>query len=80
MRLPSKGTVLITVANPDKSDILRAAKDFDKMRLRIIATEGTHQFLKEHGIKSELVLKMHEGRPNILDTIKNALNQKDAKD
>jgi carbamoyl-phosphate synthase large subunit len=71
LRLPSKGTVLITVANQDKPDILRAAKDFNKMRFRIIATEGTHQLLKEHGIKSELVLKMHEGRPNILDAIKN---------
>jgi carbamoyl-phosphate synthase large subunit len=35
------------------------------------ATNGTHQFLAEHGIESEKILKLHEGRPNIVDGIKN---------
>jgi carbamoyl-phosphate synthase large subunit len=39
--------------------------------MKILATEGTHQFLAENGITSELVKKLTEGRPNILDKIMN---------
>ncbi len=39
--------------------------------LKIIATEGTHLFLKQNGVESEKILKLHEGRPNILDAITN---------
>jgi carbamoyl-phosphate synthase large subunit len=71
LRLPSEGTVLITVADPDKKDIVRTAKEFEKLGFKIRTTEGTHRLLEENGVKSELVLKMHEGRPNIMDSIKN---------
>ena len=71
MRLPSEGTVLITVADPDKKDIIKAAKEFQKLGFKIKTTEGTHRLLSQNSVKSEMVLKMHEGRPNIMDCIKN---------
>jgi carbamoyl-phosphate synthase large subunit len=71
MRLPSEGTVLITVADLDKKDIVKTAQEFHKLGFKIKATEGTHRLLSQNGVKSELVLKMHEGRPNIMDCIKN---------
>jgi len=69
--LPSEGTVLITVEEKDKGGILEAARAFKKIGFKIRASEGTHNFLKENGIDSEKILKMHEGRPNIVDAIKN---------
>jgi len=69
--LPSDGTVLITVAEPDRPAALEVAKEFDRLGFKIKATEGTHGFLSEHGIASEPIQKMHEGRPNIVDGIKN---------
>jgi carbamoyl-phosphate synthase large subunit len=68
---PSEGTVLITVSDKDKHAALEVATRFDKLGFKIKATEGTHGFLAEHGIHSEPIRKMHEGRPNIVDGIKN---------
>jgi carbamoyl-phosphate synthase large subunit len=69
--LPSEGTVLITVSEKDRPAVLEVAKEFDQLGFKIKATNGTHRFLAEHGIASEHILKMHEGRPNIVDGIKN---------
>jgi len=69
--LPSEGTVLITVSKNDRPAVLEVAKEFDSLGFKIKATNGTHRFLAEHGIESEHILKMHEGRPNIVDGIKN---------
>ncbi len=69
--LPLKGTVLITVAEPDKKYIVETAKTFEDMSFKILATEGTHKFLTENGIKSQQILKVYEGRPNIVDAVKN---------
>jgi carbamoyl-phosphate synthase large subunit len=70
-RLPTEGTVLITVLDKDRSAIPEIARGFKKLGFKIKATEGTHKFLEEHGIESEHILKLHEGRPNIVDAIKN---------
>jgi carbamoyl-phosphate synthase large subunit len=70
-RLPSEGTVLITVAERDRAGILETAREFEKLGFKIKATIGTHKFLADHGLVSEPILKMHEGRPNIVDGIKN---------
>jgi carbamoyl-phosphate synthase large subunit len=70
-RLPEEGTVLMTVARRDRQGILMAAADFKRLGFRILATEGTHAFLTENGIDAEPILKLHEGRPNIEDAIKN---------
>ena len=69
--LPIKGTVLITIADRDKDRIIEAARNFRDMGFKILSTGGTQQFLKEHGIEADLILKVHQGRPNIVDAIKN---------
>jgi len=69
--LPTEGTVLITVSQRERPAVLHVAEEFHKLGFQIKATEGTHLFLKEHGIPSEHILKMHEGRPNIVDGIMN---------
>jgi carbamoyl-phosphate synthase large subunit len=70
-RLPAEGTVLITVSQRERPAVLGVAQEFHHLGFQIKATEGTHAFLEEHGIPSELILKMHEGRPNIVDGIMN---------
>jgi carbamoyl-phosphate synthase large subunit len=69
--LPSEGTVLITVSKNDRPAVLEVAKEFSRLGFKIRATNGTQRFLEEQGIESEPILKMHEGRPNIVDGIKN---------
>ncbi len=69
--LPVEGTILITVAERDRKGVVDVAKQFAKLGFKLKATEGTRAFLAAHGVESELVLKMHEGRPNIVDIIKN---------
>ena len=69
--LPDKGTVLITVAAKDRPDTLDMAREFSKLGFTIKATQGTHDFLAANEVLTELILKLHEGRPNIDDAIKN---------
>lgn len=69
--LPIKGNVLITIAERDKEKILDVAQNFTNMGFVIKATKGTHEFLTNNGVSSELIFKLHEGRPNINDAIKN---------
>jgi len=70
--LPTKGTVLVTVAERDRSSLVKdIARQFIKVGFKIRATKGTKAFLASHGIVSEPILKEHEGRPNITDAIKN---------
>lgn len=69
--LPTSGTVLISVADKDKSAVLEVAKMFIEQDFKIKATEGTYNLLTQNGIKSELIKKLHEGRPNIADAITN---------
>jgi carbamoyl-phosphate synthase large subunit len=69
--LPSDGAVLITVSEKDKGVALEVATRFQELAFRVLATEGTHKFLADRGIQSEPIRKMHEGRPNIVDGIKN---------
>ncbi len=69
--LPVEGTVLITIADRDKDKILECARNFRAMKFNIMATEGTKRFLEEQGIECDYIKKVHEGRPNIVDAIKN---------
>jgi len=69
--LPLQGTVLITVTDEDKKNALKVAREFQKLGFRIKATEGTYKYLSQDGVKAEQILKMHQGRPNIIDAIKN---------
>ncbi|MDD5633682.1 MAG: carbamoyl-phosphate synthase large subunit [Candidatus Omnitrophica bacterium] len=70
-KLPSKGNILITVADKDKADLLNVAKRLKELGFTFYATENTARFLLEKGIESIKIKKLHEGRPNILDVIKN---------
>ena len=69
--LPAEGTVLITVSPRDRAGGLEAAQHFSALGFAIKATVGTREYLAGHGVNSELILKEHEGRPNITDAIKN---------
>jgi len=70
-QLPNEGTILITVTDTEKARALSIARDSQKLGFKIKATSGTQKYLAENGIQAEPVLKMHEGRPNIVDAIKN---------
>ena len=70
-RLPLDGAVLITVSELDRVRALEVARRFSELGFDLKATVGTRQYLAEHGIDSELILKRHEGRPNITDAIAN---------
>jgi len=69
--LPLEGTVLITVADRDKSEVLAVARRFAELGFRIKATQGTHTLLTENGVAAECLMKMREGRPNIVDALVN---------
>jgi carbamoyl-phosphate synthase large subunit len=69
--LPKKGTVFVSVKDEDKPRILESAKILIGLGFKIIATSGTLRFLKENGIPVEKVNKVLEGRPHIVDAIKN---------
>jgi len=69
--LPLEGAVLMTVADADKQAALQVAKRFEHLGFTILATNGTHRLLSEQGVRAERIDKMHEGRPNVVDAIKN---------
>jgi carbamoyl-phosphate synthase large subunit len=69
--LPREGTVLITVSQRERPAVLEVAQLFHSLGFSIRATRRTHRFLQENKIPSQMVLKLHEGRPNIIDGIKN---------
>ncbi len=69
--LPDHGTVFISVNDSDKNEItLDIARGFGALGFSIVGTEGTTIFLQKHGIQSEKVFKVNEGRPNVVDLIK----------
>ncbi|TCU61506.1 carbamoyl-phosphate synthase large subunit [Novosphingobium sp. PhB57] len=69
MRLPDSGTVFVSVKDSDKAVILPAVQSLVKEGFRIVATSGTHKYLSEAGLPVELVNKVAEGRPHIVDKI-----------
>jgi carbamoyl-phosphate synthase large subunit len=70
-KLPLTGTVFVSVKNSEKDAILPVARKLVKIGFDIVSTEGTYKFLKENGVKAQKVLKVREGRPHIVDHIKN---------
>ena len=71
MPLPRAGAAFISVQDGDKVAAVDIARGLLDCGLRLIATGGTHDHLAEHGIESERVFKVNEGRPNIADRIVN---------
>jgi carbamoyl-phosphate synthase large subunit len=70
-RLPKEGTILISVNDKDKKTIVGIARQMAVLGFKLAGTRGTALYLKENGIEAETALKLGEGRPNILDLIKN---------
>jgi carbamoyl-phosphate synthase large subunit len=69
--LPTEGTVFISVNDIDKIASIPVARDFKELGFSILATEGTAQLLSENGVPTKSVFKVGEGRPNVVDAIKN---------
>ena len=70
-RLPLTGTVFVSMSDRDKASAGAVVKEFIDLGFTVMATLGTRRVLLEHGLNIELVLKLHEGRPHVLDAIKN---------
>jgi len=69
--LPYHGTVFVSVRDIDKPRILDTIRLLGELGFRVIATSGTQRFLAERGVEAEKVNKVLEGRPHIVDRIKN---------
>ena len=69
--LPLSGTVFVSMSDRDKTLVVPVVKDFIDLGFKVIATDGTRNVLKENGLNVDLILKLHEGRPHVLDAIKN---------
>jgi carbamoyl-phosphate synthase large subunit len=69
--LPDGGKVFISVQDADKRNIVFIAKKLNDMGFKIAATSGTAKILKNNNISVEVLKKMHEGSPNVLDAIEN---------
>lgn len=70
-QLAKKGKVFISVNDNDKMNAIPIARDYQELGYEIVATEGTAKELRRNGIEAETIFKAGEGRPNIVDAIKN---------
>ncbi len=71
MKLPTEGTVFLSVCDDDKPQIVGLGQQLAAMGFKLLATGGTHKLLSGAGVRVELVPKLAEGRPNIADRITN---------
>lgn len=69
--LPRTGSIFISVSDRDKQDIVPVARALTEMKYRLLSTAGTAQMLRSKGIPVEAVPKLQEGRPNVIDFMKN---------
>jgi carbamoyl-phosphate synthase large subunit len=70
-RLPPGGTAFISVNNHDKPAVVQIARDLREIGFSLVATRGTANYLRAHGIEAEIVFKVNEGRPHVGDEILN---------
>ncbi|MDE6036126.1 MAG: carbamoyl-phosphate synthase large subunit [Ruminococcus sp.] len=70
-RLPEEGTVLLSVCDRDKPELIEIAQAFHELGFRIVATGNCYKMIKDSGIPCEKIFKIYEGRPNIADQIAN---------
>lgn len=70
-KLPTEGTVLLSIGDRDKPELVDVAKGLHECGFKIIATGRTCDMIREAGIEAEKVAKIDEGRPNVLDVISN---------
>ena len=69
--IPKSGTVFLSVNDNDKARVLPIAEGLRKFGYHLVATQGTAEYLSNRGIAVKIVLKIREGRPNVVDDIKN---------
>ena len=70
-KLPLEGTVLISVKDRDKAEVVEVAKGFHECGFNIVATGRTYELIVENGIPAKKIMKLQQGRPNILDAVAN---------
>ena len=71
IQLPQTGTVFISIKDNDKgTSILKASQILSSLGFQIIATKGTSKFLNKNGVRAKPVNKVFEGRPNVVDLLK----------
>ena len=70
-KLPTSGTVFISVNDNDKIKSIGVARDFEDLGFKIVSTSGTSKLLNENGVFSDSIFKVGEGRPSIVDAVKN---------
>jgi carbamoyl-phosphate synthase large subunit len=70
-KLPLTGTVFVSVKDSDKDRILAPLRELSELGFKVIATRGTRRHLQANGLQCEVVNKVLEGRPHIVDAIKN---------
>ncbi|MHC1581012.1 MAG: carbamoyl-phosphate synthase large subunit [Methanopyraceae archaeon] len=68
--LPLEGTVVLSVADRDKPEIVPVARKLKELGFDLLATRGTARFLRNHGIECGVVKKVSEGHPNVVDLIR----------
>ncbi len=71
VKLPTGGTAFVSVRNADKSGVIAVARDLSDLGFKILATSGTANALKDAGVECDRINKVKEGRPHIVDLIKN---------
>jgi len=69
-RIPTSGTVFVSVNDNDKPDMLPHARALHEMGFEILATRGTAEYLRTHDVPAETLNKVNEGRPNVVDVIR----------
>ncbi len=70
-KIPTSGKIFISVKDKDKPHTVEIAKSLSEMGFQLIATRGTKQYLEDSGINVDLINKVTEGRPHVVDMIKN---------
>jgi carbamoyl-phosphate synthase large subunit len=68
--LPTKGSVFLSVRNADKGGLVKVAKTLSALGFKLVATRGTAEHLSNNGVEAEIVNKVREGRPHIVDMLK----------
>jgi len=69
--IPDSGKIFVSVNDDDKAEALEIAREYEKLGFEIVATSGTCKYLLDNGVSCEIINKRYEGRPNVLDAMKN---------
>ena len=69
--LPDGGTAFISVNDDDKQNVVQVARDLSELGFTLVASRGTAAYLRAHGLESEVVFKVNEGRPHVGDRLLN---------